>query len=164
MDSTITTPPLIRKRPAVVAVAGAIVLALGAYVGVGALVDRTGTTATPRPAGARDIATATPLPCVSDMANLMAALATLPGPSAYVVVRGLSPDLSGGIGSLFGSIDASALPPALDAATLGHVLARLERHDRDVIMLSLPLEQRSVVATEEARASLDLGTGRATCP
>jgi hypothetical protein len=160
----ITTAPVrIRRRTAVVAVGLSAVFAIGVGVGLASLTSGESESVVRRSAPATVPAPAPVRLCGHDVTNLLAAVASMP-PSMQAQVAGtLSPDLANGVGNLALLVEPSQLPPAPDTATLGGILTRLSRHDRNAIINGLPVErQAEVAAAEQSQAGASFVSGTAT--
>jgi hypothetical protein len=143
---TATLPVPSRRRRTFVAIALIPVLAIGAGLGIAALASGGSESAVSRSAPATPPARVIGLTCPSDVQNLLSAVVAMPPSVSAQVIRSLSPDLSQGLGNLALFVEPSRLPPAPDATTLGQLLARLDRGDRNAVMSGLPAEQRAAVA------------------
>ena len=161
MSQLVTTASSVPRRHRMTSVVVALFAALALGVGVavaaldesgsGSVVHRSAYVPTPAPEG-----TASPV-CGTDLANVFATIAAMPGDVAAQVVRTLSPELSRFVDSsvMFGGSagTASTLPAPPDTSTLGDLMARLDRADRNAIMSGLPLEQQAAVAAAEQSAA-----------
>jgi hypothetical protein len=150
-----TAPVRTPRRTGIIAIALFAVLALGVGVGVAALTSEGSESTVHRsapPTAATPAPTVTRL-CGNDMTNLLAAIAALPPSVQAQVVGTLSHDLSDGLGHLALNVDPTQLPPPPDPATMGAILSRLGRADRDAIIIGLPTEQRPAVETAEQSAA-----------
>jgi hypothetical protein len=151
-----TTASIPRPHRTTLVVAVFTVLALGVGVAVAALDgSRSGSTVhrsayVPMPAADG----AASQVCGTDLTNVFATIAAMPGDVAAQVVRALSPELSQFVDSsaMFGA-SAGTLPAPPDTSTLGDLLARLDRVDRNAIMSGLPGEQQAAVAAAEESAA-----------
>jgi hypothetical protein len=168
MGRSVTTGLPVRsrhRRTFAVLAAGALVIgagtALGALTSAGSdsAVRQFAAAAAPAPAPEPE-----PLRlCGNDATNLLAAFATMPAGVQAQIGETLSPELGDWLGRLVLLIDERALPPAPDSTTLGTILTRLTREDRDVVMRALPIEQRpAVAATEQSAAFASLVSGAST--
>jgi hypothetical protein len=102
--------------------------------------------------------------CGNDVTNLLTAIAALPPSVQAQVVGSLSPDLADWLGHLALYVDPNELPPAPDPTTLGQILTRLVRADRNTIMDALPVEQQpTVTAAEQSAAMANFVSGTRTC-
>ena len=156
MNQSVTTtlPVPSRRRRTFVAIALIPVLAIGAGLGIAALASGGSESAVSRSAPATPPAGVMGVTCPSDVQNLLSAIAAMP-PSVHAQVVGrLSPDLRNGLGNLVLFADPSQQPPAPDAITLGQILARLDRVDRNVVMSGLPAEQRAAVAAAAEQSAV----------
>jgi hypothetical protein len=87
--------------------------------------------------------------CASDVVNLVATIASVPGDVASEAMAHLSADYSAAIDSLAMTTAArNARPPPPDAPTLAHLLARLSGSNRRAVLSALPPEHQ--VATNAA--------------
>jgi hypothetical protein len=140
---------------------------IGTGVALGALTSG-GSESAVRPSAAATAPAPAPEPeplrlCGNDASNLLAAMATLPSGVQAQIGESLSPRLGDWLGRLVLFVDERALPPAPGSTTLGTILTRVSREDRDVVMRALPIEDQPTVAAAEqsaAFASLVSGTPR----
>jgi hypothetical protein len=147
-QGVVTTPPTRLRHRTIVTVVGLFaVLAIG-VAAVAALASGGSESGVSEHAVAEPAAlVAAPLRlCANDAGNLLATMRTMPPTVQAQVVASLSRPLSDGLGTLASNIDPSALPPTPDAATLGAILTRVDRHDRLAILDGLPEEQSMAVA------------------
>jgi len=146
-------PRLVRRRSVIAAVAVLIPLAL--LLGASAAELRARVRATTGPRFAATSAR-TPGPtatttrelgtCASDFENVFATIAPLPGDVAAQVVSQLSPDYATAMNSL--AMAGAPVPPAPEAPTLAHVLARLDPSDRRAVLSAMSPEQQAAVNRE----------------
>lgn len=151
-EQVITAPVGFRYRTAVIVLGILAVLAIGVGVAVTAL-DSGGTEAPVQQA-----APAAPVPpslqlCGNDPTYLVAAIATMPGEVQARVVANLSPVLANAIGYLANYLDPGQLQ-APDSATLGAIMTRVSREDRNTILNGLPEGQRAAAAASWQRANM----------
>ena len=155
-QQAITTEPIrIRHRTTVIAVGLFAVLAIGVGVGVGVVQLTSGGL---EPVARRSAPATAPAPepvrlCGHDVTNLLATIAAMPPSVQAQVVGTLSPDLANGLGNLALYVEPNQLRTVPDSATLGGILTRLDRHDRNAIMNALPVEQQETVAAAEYLAA-----------
>jgi hypothetical protein len=151
----VTTAPVgIRRRTTTIAIGLTAVLALGVGVAVGTLTSGGSESVVHRSASATPPAPAVVHLCGNDVTNLLATIGAMPPSVQAQVVGSLSPDLANGLGNLALSVEPSRFPPAPDNATLGGILTRLDRSDRNAIMNGLPVDQQPEVAASEQSASV----------
>jgi hypothetical protein len=152
-QQVITTAPAgFRYRTAVVVLGLFAAVAIGVGVAVTAL-DSGGTDAPVQQA-----APAAPVPpalqlCGNDATYLVAAVATMPGEVQAQVGANLSPALADALGHLAMFLDPSQLQTP-DSATLGAIMTRVSREDRNAILSGLPEEQRAAAAASWQRANM----------
>ena len=124
------------------------------------------TPAAPTVALSAPIPIETPGECASDVNNLLATIAPMPGDVAAQVVAQLSPRAAAAMGSLDALVALDALPLPPDAPTLAHVLARQSDSSRQAVLSALPPEQQAVVKAALLDTALTYMTQRVppACP
>jgi hypothetical protein len=142
-EHVITTPVRLRSRTTAVVLGLVAALAIA----VGAVVSSVGSGES-GPSVQR-AAPAAPVPpslqlCGNDPTNLLAAIATMPASVQPQVMGTLSPVVSDALDHLALNIDPAALT-APDDVTLGMIMTRLSRADRDTIVNALPKERGAAV-------------------
>jgi hypothetical protein len=148
-----TAPAGIRRRTTAIAIGLIAVLALGVGVGVTTLTSGRSESVVYRSASATTPAPAVIHLCGNDVTNLLATIGAMPPSVQAQVVGSLSPDLANGLGNLALTVEAPDSLPAPDNTTLGGILTRLDRSDRNAIMNGLPVDQQPEVASSEQSAS-----------
>lgn len=144
--ATTPQPRLVQRRTAVVLVAVLTPLAVVLGASAAHLTARASSTPTLRSAFAPVSAPTRNLGiCASDVANLFATVARMPGVVAAEVVAHLSSEYADAIHSIAETTDGSLLPAVPEAPTLAHALARLGGSDRRAILSALPPEQQVAV-------------------
>jgi len=143
-EQVITTP--VRFRPRTTVIVLGLVAALA--IAVGAVVSSVGSGGGSEPLVQR-AAPAVPVPptlqlCGNDPTNLLAAIATMPATVQAHVMGTLSPVLSDALDHVALNVDPAALTVP-DDATLGTIMTRLSRADRDAIINALPAERAAAV-------------------
>jgi hypothetical protein len=145
-------PAGFRYRTAVIVLGIFAVIAVGVGVAVTAL-DSGGTQAPVQQAAPTVSVPPTPQLCGNDATYLVAAIATMPGEVQPRVVATLSPVLADALGHLAMYLDPGQLQ-APDSATLGAIMTRVSREDRNTILNGLPEEQRTAAAASWQRANM----------
>jgi hypothetical protein len=167
-QGVVTTPPArLRHRAIVIAVGLFAVLGIGVAAALAAITSAGSESGVPElEVSEQPVPIAASLRlCGNDPANLLATIRTMPPTVQAQVVASLSGPLSDGLGTLASNIDPSALPPTPDPATLGAILTRVDRHDRNTILGGLPEESRTTVtaAWQAANTAEFLSSTAAPC-
>jgi hypothetical protein len=149
--AAVATVPRRRRGTAFVAVSPVALLAIGVGVAVAQIADG-GSRSVAQPTTPAPAVRVPPGACNTEIDNLLATVEAMPP----TVVASLSPDL---IHFIEGSVIFGQSPfrlPAPDTATIGRVLAQLDRADRNVIMAGAPAQQQPAVAAAEAEMAAAL--------
>ena len=142
-EQVITAPVRFRSRTTVIVLGLVAALAIA----VGAVLSSVGSggsePSVQQAAPAAPVAPTLQL-CGNDPANLLAAIATMPATVQAQLMGTLSPVLSDALDHIALNVDPAALT-APDDATLGTIMTRLSRADRDAIVDALPAERGAAV-------------------
>jgi hypothetical protein len=147
-----TTPVRFRYRAPVIVLGVVAALAIGVGVAVNSIGSGGSETSVQQAAPAAPVPPGLQL-CGNDATNLVGAIATMPGSVQAQVMGTLSAGLSDALGHLVLSIDPTRLTVP-DSTTLGMILTRVSRADRNTIVNHLPDEQGAAVAASWKSANV----------